>query len=148
MQQCTTHSCIKLFLFRSSNSWLCPSCSNCLSTKATNYTIPPSNESEKPIPKKSYYLICHFCRWTSRSVGIPDKDIGEPLRSGVSNTWHACQIWHATTLKVACELLPYFVNMLQYNFKYPSIVYCCSIVLIKLVSDFHSFCSSILTQDV
>ena len=31
---------------------------------------------------------------------------------------------------------------------YRYIVYCCSIVLIKLVFGFHSFCSSILIQDV
>ena len=37
---------------------------------------------------------------------------------------------------------------LQCSFKYRYIVYCCGIVLIKLVSDFHSFCSSILTRDV
>ena len=33
-------------------------------------------------------------------------------RAGVSNTWHA------TALKVARELSPYFINMLQCNFKY------------------------------
>ena len=64
------------------------------------------------------------------------------------NTWHACQLWHAITLKVARELMPYFLNMLQCNFKYRYIVYCCSVVLIKLVSDFYSFCSSILIHDV
>ena len=69
-------------------------------------------------------------------------------KAGVSNTWHACQMWHATTLKVARELLPYFINMLQCNFKYRFIFYCCSIVLVKLVSGFHSFCTSILIEDV
>ena len=48
---------------------------------------------------------------------------------------------------LARELLPCFINMQLCNFKYRYIVYCCSIVLIKLVSDFHSFRSFILIRD-
>ena len=33
-----------------------------------------------------------------------------------------CQMLHATTLKVACKLLPYFINMLQCNFNSLSII--------------------------
>ena len=72
----------------------------------------------------------------------------ESSEAGVSNTWHACQMWHATTLKVARALWPYFMKMLQCNFKYRFVLYCCNIILIKLVSDYHSFRSSILIQDV
>ena len=39
-------------------------------------------------------------------------------------------------------------TVLRCNFNYRYIVYCCNIALMKLVSDFHSFCSSILIQDV
>ena len=37
--------------------------------------------------------------------------------TGMSNTWHA------TTLKVARDLLPYFINMLHCNFKYRYVVH-------------------------
>jgi len=40
--------------------------------------------SGQPLPSKVYYLMCSFCRWTTRDVAIPDvtssKFITEGLR--------------------------------------------------------------------
>ena len=68
-----------MHLYRSSNSWQCPFCSHTLSTKATNLTVASPDDPTKPSVKKSYYQACNFCRWTSRSVGIPDKDMSKTL---------------------------------------------------------------------
>lgn len=47
-----------------------------LSTRATSVQVPNPQEPNKTIPKKVYYLVCGFCRWTSRDVGIADQTTG------------------------------------------------------------------------
>lgn len=56
-----------------SNCFNCPSCMHTLSTRATSVQIPNPQEPGRTVPKKVYYLVCGFCRWTSRDVGIPDQ---------------------------------------------------------------------------
>ncbi|KFM61907.1 Dynactin subunit 4, partial [Stegodyphus mimosarum] len=56
-----------------SNCFDCPSCMHTLSTRATSIQVPNPEDPTKNIPKKVYYLVCGFCRWTSRDVGIPDQ---------------------------------------------------------------------------
>lgn len=56
-----------------SNCFDCPSCMHTLSTRATSVQVPNPQEPNKTIAKKVYYLVCGFCRWTSRDVGIPDQ---------------------------------------------------------------------------
>lgn len=47
-----------------------------LSTRATSVQVQNTEDPNKTIPKKVYYLVCGFCRWTSRDVGIPDQTTG------------------------------------------------------------------------
>lgn len=65
-----------LFFNRCSNCFDCPSCMHTLSTRATSAQVPDPQDPSKTISKKVYYLICGFCRWTSRDVGIPDQTTG------------------------------------------------------------------------
>uniref|UniRef100_H2YNG3 Dynactin subunit 4 n=1 Tax=Ciona savignyi TaxID=51511 RepID=H2YNG3_CIOSA len=58
-----------------SNLWRCPSCIHPLFTRATSTLYPPSGESSKPTVKMVYYQVCTFCRWSTRCVGIPDKEV-------------------------------------------------------------------------
>ena len=39
---------------------------------------PAEGESGKKTAKKMYYLVCGFCRWTTRDIGLPD----QPVASG------------------------------------------------------------------
>ncbi|XP_078494612.1 dynactin subunit 4 [Ciona intestinalis] len=58
-----------------SNSWRCPACLHTLSTRATSTISPPTTDSNKPTVKTVYYQSCTFCRWSTRSVGIDDKEV-------------------------------------------------------------------------
>ncbi|XP_050293289.1 dynactin subunit 4 isoform X2 [Anthonomus grandis grandis] len=54
------------------NCFMCPSCQQDLSTRVASK--PPANPDEaKSVVKKTYYLSCYVCRWSSRDVGIPDQ---------------------------------------------------------------------------
>ncbi|CAK8697288.1 unnamed protein product [Clavelina lepadiformis] len=64
-----------LCICRSSTSWQCPACSHTLSTRASNSIIPSAEDPSKSISKKTYYQACNFCRWTTRGIGMPDKDV-------------------------------------------------------------------------
>ncbi|KAG1696680.1 Dynactin subunit 4 [Nymphon striatum] len=59
--------------YRCMNCWVCPSCSHTLVTRASSILIPAPDDPSKTIPKKVYFLVCGFCRWTSRDVDIPDQ---------------------------------------------------------------------------
>ncbi|KAL4707622.1 hypothetical protein ACJJTC_014727 [Scirpophaga incertulas] len=71
---------------RCSSCFDCPSCFHTLSTRAMIAQARPSAQDgasgdtkvENKQPKKTYYLSCFNCRWTSRDVGIPD----QPVASG------------------------------------------------------------------
>jgi len=65
----------KLKKNRCGNCFDCPSCQHTLSTRATSISVPCSQDANKAIPKKVYYLACGFCRWTSRDVAIPDQTV-------------------------------------------------------------------------
>jgi len=73
---------------RCANCFDCPSCANTLTTRATTSASAAAaaaaaaagsggHEKASP-PKKMYYLFCHFCRWTTRDIGLPD----QPVASG------------------------------------------------------------------
>ncbi|GAB6028382.1 Dynactin subunit 4 [Chamberlinius hualienensis] len=57
------------------NCFDCPSCFHTLSTRASNLQIPSSEDPNKMVPKKVYYLACGSCRWTSRDVDLKDQQI-------------------------------------------------------------------------
>ncbi|TSU88998.1 Dynactin subunit 4 [Bagarius yarrelli] len=46
---------------------------------ATNIPAPLPDDPTKTTMKKTYYLACGFCRWSSRDVGMADKSVGEEL---------------------------------------------------------------------
>lgn len=68
----------KLKKNRCSNCFDCPSCGHTLTTRATSTSVPDPEDPNKTTPKKMYYMVCGFCRWTTRDVGIQDK----PVASG------------------------------------------------------------------
>ena len=39
---------------------------------------PAEGDAGKKTAKKMYYLVCGFCRWTTRDIGLPD----QPVASG------------------------------------------------------------------
>ena len=61
---------------RCANCFDCPSCGTTLTTRATTVQVPGADG--KPTTKKMYYLVCGFCRWTTRDIGLPD----QPVASG------------------------------------------------------------------
>ncbi|KAJ8869335.1 hypothetical protein PR048_030910 [Dryococelus australis] len=50
----------------------CPVCSHVLSIRIAVITASTEDPS-KSVTRKMYYLVCSFCRWTSRDVGLPDQ---------------------------------------------------------------------------
>ena len=64
---------------RCANCFDCPSCGHTLSTRATSMQMQAPTEdgtNVKIVTKKLYYLVCAFCRWTSRLnyfPGLPRK---------------------------------------------------------------------------
>lgn len=73
---------IDLFDFynRCSNCFDCPSCGHTLTTRATSTSVPDPEDPNKTTPRKMYYMVCGFCRWTTRDVGIQDKSVGQWIR--------------------------------------------------------------------
>lgn len=53
----------------------CPSCMHTLTTRALITQIPNPNDSNQTIHKKIFFLICYYCRWSSRDIGIPDQSV-------------------------------------------------------------------------
>ncbi|XP_059482923.1 dynactin subunit 4 isoform X1 [Neocloeon triangulifer] len=53
----------------------CPSCQISLNTRAVSQTVPHPDDPTKTLTKKSYYLVCAFCRWSSREASIPDQSV-------------------------------------------------------------------------
>lgn len=79
--------------FKCLNCFACPLCKNSLYLRASSGTaaqkaalkaahlaaeqnkiLPPTETSSSthPVASKVYYLMCSFCRWTTRDVAIPD----------------------------------------------------------------------------
>nr|CAD7266176.1 unnamed protein product [Timema shepardi] len=53
----------------------CPSCTHTMSTRAVPLSTPNPDDPKKVITRKVYYLVCGFCRWTSRDIGLPDQTV-------------------------------------------------------------------------
>jgi len=63
---------------RCANCFDCPSCGHTLSTRATSMQLQAPTEdgtNVKIVTKKLYYLVCAFCRWTSRDAGLQDQTV-------------------------------------------------------------------------
>nr|CAD7403766.1 unnamed protein product [Timema cristinae] len=54
----------------------CPSCTHTMSTRAVSLSTPNPDDPKKVTTHKVYYLVCGFCRWTSRDIGLPDQTVG------------------------------------------------------------------------
>ncbi|RWS29626.1 Dynactin subunit 4-like protein [Leptotrombidium deliense] len=61
----------KLKKNKCASCYSCPSCTHTLSTKVS--LVPVKNEANQFTSKKSYVLICSYCKWTSKDVGIADQ---------------------------------------------------------------------------
>lgn len=53
----------------------CPACDQLLLTRATSIQVPSAEDPSKTIPKKMFYLVCGYCRWTTREAGLPDQPV-------------------------------------------------------------------------
>nr|CAD7425528.1 unnamed protein product [Timema monikensis] len=53
----------------------CPSCTHTMSTRAVSLSTPNPDDPKKVTTHKVYYLVCGFCRWTSRDIGLPDQTV-------------------------------------------------------------------------
>nr|CAD7457559.1 unnamed protein product [Timema tahoe] len=53
----------------------CPSCTHTMSTRAVSLSTPNPDDPKKVTTRKVYYLVCGFCRWTSRDIGLPDQTV-------------------------------------------------------------------------
>ena len=77
----------KMRKHRCGNCFDCPSCGHTLSTRGT-LVLAPAAGSGGPLDtsaagaaagdppmttQKTYYLLCSFCRWTTRESGIADQ---------------------------------------------------------------------------
>lgn len=93
----------KLKKNRCANCFDCPSCTHTLSIRATSVQLPNPDEAGKVTPKKVFYLVCGFCRWSSRDVAIPD----QPVATGC---WPEPESPHG--LRIGC-LLDHYRTVVQ-----------------------------------
>ncbi|KAI1303581.1 Dynactin subunit 4 [Halotydeus destructor] len=66
----------KLKKNKCSSCFSCPCCSHTLSTKAIVSNVKSDTDASVVTPKKSFYLVCNFCKWTSRDANIADQSTG------------------------------------------------------------------------
>ncbi|XP_033110123.1 dynactin subunit 4-like [Anneissia japonica] len=83
---------------RCANCFDCPSCSHTLSTRATSVAHTDTEDQKKSTTRKVYYLACGFCRWTSRDIGMKDKQ-------AASGQWDEKENPHAKRIS---DLLVYY----------------------------------------
>ncbi|XP_071952009.1 dynactin subunit 4-like [Antedon mediterranea] len=88
----------KLKKNRCANCFDCPSCSHTLSTRATSVAQPDVEDQKKSTTRKVYYLACGFCRWSSRDIGMKDKQ-------AASGQWDEKE--NANTTRIS-DLLEYY----------------------------------------
>ncbi|XP_071479567.1 dynactin subunit 4-like [Diadema antillarum] len=84
---------------RCGNCLDCPSCQHTLSHRATSVAVPDPKDPTKTTTKKVYYLACGLCRWTSRDVGMADKDSAsgpwlEPENEGAKRIAELTDYYH------------------------------------------------------
>lgn len=60
---------------RCGNCFDCPVCAHNLSTRATSTPVPSQEDPSQIVAKKVFYLVCAFCHWTSRDIGLPDQAV-------------------------------------------------------------------------
>ncbi|TRY61406.1 hypothetical protein TCAL_03671 [Tigriopus californicus] len=60
---------------RCGNCFDCPVCAHNLSTRATSTPVPRPDDPSQLVAKKVFYLVCAFCHWTSRDIGLPDQAV-------------------------------------------------------------------------
>lgn len=61
---------------KSNSCFQCPACPSLLSTRTTSIVLPDPDDPSKQTVKKAYYLVCTFCRWSTRDIGMEDKASG------------------------------------------------------------------------
>lgn len=95
----------KLKKNRCGNCYICPCCQQDLSTRVALKSTSDASEDTKSTatPKKMYYLLCLFCRWSSRDIGIPDQ-------STVTGGWPERENIHTNRLQ---EVLDMYKNVVQ-----------------------------------
>eukprot|EP00095_Tigriopus_kingsejongensis_P003533 snap_masked-scaffold106_size358372-processed-gene-0.10 protein:Tk03533 transcript:snap_masked-scaffold106_size358372-processed-gene-0.10-mRNA-1 annotation:"dynactin subunit 4" len=60
---------------RCANCFDCPCCGHNLSTRATSTQVPATDDPQRWVAQKVFYLACAFCHWTSRDIGLPDQSV-------------------------------------------------------------------------
>ena len=65
-----------MLLYRCASCFLCPYCTNTLTSRTFMIRVPSETESTQMIEKKAQYLVCSYCKWSSKDVGIPDLVMG------------------------------------------------------------------------
>lgn len=80
----------------------CPVCSQQLLTRATSMPAPPGAD-KTATPKKMFYLVCGFCRWTTREAGLSD----QPVATG---SWPEPENPHAARVS---SLLEHYRSLAQ-----------------------------------
>ncbi len=63
-------------------------CDQLLLTRATNIQVPSTEDPSKLVPKKMFYLVCGFCRWTTREAGLPDQPSGSFILKEMYDFWN------------------------------------------------------------
>lgn len=83
-----------------SNCYICPSCGQDLSTRAASKIS--SNPDDSKTSKKTYYLLCLCCKWSTRDIGIPDQ-------TSVTGGWPTRENIHGNRIQ---EIIDMYNNML------------------------------------
>ncbi len=90
----------KMRKHRCGNCFDCPSCGHTLSTRGTFALAAPPGASPgtaaAATPQKTYYLVCAFCRWSTRDSGIPDQRAS-------SGGWHETPNPHAERVRFSID---------------------------------------------
>lgn len=65
----------KLKKNRCASCFQCPCCMHTLSTRSFLEQV-PADDTQQMVTKKTFTLVCCFCKWTSLDVGIPKQYVG------------------------------------------------------------------------
>ncbi|XP_063237424.1 dynactin subunit 4 [Bacillus rossius redtenbacheri] len=74
----------------------CPACSHVLSVRIVPVTSADPDDPSRTVTRKGYYLVCSFCRWTSRDAGMPDQ-------TSATGGWAEREVPHARRISSLLE---------------------------------------------
>jgi len=80
---------------KSRSFWQCPACPSILCHKTKSVLVENPDDPEKPIQKKSHFMLCSFCHWSTRDVGMND--------AVSAGAWPEKENPHLTRVNEVCE---------------------------------------------